>query len=165
MTTVAEKNSNKGTVAEANKSIIDDASLKSVTSFADAIALLNKQGVPSDTINNYGTGFNVVKENDQLIGKPFVILEWVFRKGTFGEYVSLVIVTEDGTKAILNDGSTGICAQLRGVTDDRIASGRAFPQQGLACEGGLRRSDYEYASTDDKTGEITMIPASTYYLT
>lgn len=160
----ATKSDSKEIAKEANKAIIDDGQLKNVKTFADAIALLNKNGVPSDTIANYGTGFNVVKENDQLIGKPLVILEWVFRKGTFGEYVSAIIVTEDGTKAILNDGSTGICKQLREVTDSRIEEGRAFPQQGLACENGLRRSDYEYRSVDEKTGEETLIPASTYYL-
>ena len=57
--------------------------------------------------------------------------------------MSATIVTKDGRKLIMNDGSTGIYQQLRSVTDNRIANNRANPQGGLAVEKGLRVSVYD----------------------
>lgn len=158
MTTTASKE----VVKESNKPVFSEGDLTDIDSFNAAVALLGKQGVTSESVSDYGSGFKLLKTDEkvQLIGVPFVIVEWQFRNGDNGEYVSALIVTAKDEKLILNDGSTGIRDQLRKVTDARIDRGQAYPQQGLACEKGLRVSKYTY--TDAKTGEDR--PAETFYL-
>lgn len=94
------------------------------------------------------------REKDQLVGKPFLILEWRFNHSEKydDDFVSCVVMTEDEHLYIVNDGSTGIREQLRGIT------ARTDRQHGLVCKKGLRRSDYT-VEVDDKT-----IASSTYYI-
>lgn len=88
---------------------------------------------------------------DKLIGEAFFILDWRFNTGDQGEFVSLRVVTKRGVKYIVNDGSTGIFAQIQKAATK--------VDGGIACRHGLRRSDYTY--TDQKGAER---PASTYYI-
>jgi hypothetical protein len=118
----------------------------------------------------YGKGFIVLstKEKERFTGVAFRIISWVFRTGDKGPYVSAAIITEDGRKFILNDGGTGIRAQLARVTVSRLAENtpnrtlwtRETAQAGLRVPGGLRRSDFDY--TDKLTGDVT--PATVMYL-
>lgn len=96
----------------------------------------------------------ILKDKSVLVGTPFLIVEWFFYPGDFGEdFVSMKVVTMDGRKFIVNDGSTGITAQLRATSEKRNVYG------GMACRKGLRVSEYTY--TNDKGVEV---PAATFYI-
>lgn len=164
---VAEKNSDsreisREVIEEANKRVLDDDSLRNIRTLDDAFAALQENNVAAESFSEYGTGFDVLDNDDKgrLVKQPFVILEWKFNKGDFGEYVAALIVTKSNERFVLIDGSTGINKQLADVTMQRLRRGDAKPQQGLLCEKGLRVSEYEYV--DSKTGESR--PAKTYYL-
>lgn len=96
-------------------------------------------------------GFDVLPtdQKDELVHVPFVIMEWNFYEGEFGEAVALRLVTNAGRKWIVNDGSTGLRDQLKGL-------GASRP---IVVPDGLRVSRYTY---DD--GKGNQRPASTYYL-
>ena len=142
-----------------NRTVFQDKDLAAIGSLQDALDALAGIGATVDNFNEYGNGFSILRDKSQIAGKPFVALQWKFHQGTYGEFVSALIVTEAGEKAVLNDGSVGICEQLRMVTESRIRNGVANHQSGLIVRNGLRRSDYSY--TDEKGNEI---PATTWYL-
>lgn len=136
---------------------MDEDSLANIASFADAMTAA--QGTYGDAVDiaDYGSGFALLKDKRTLVGVPFVILQWIDNsdKGDYaGGFVSLYVVTEDGRKLIVNDGSTGIRDQLLRIKN---RSGR---MGNILCRTGLSVSDYEYE--DPKDGQ--MRPASTYYL-
>jgi hypothetical protein len=118
-----------------------------VTSWTDAVqAVESTVGVATMAgMDDWGT---VIKDKDSLIEEEFLIVEWKFHQGSFGEYVAALIIFPDSTKAVLTDGSMGIYAQLKGITTE---TGRT---QGLHAKRGLRRSDYEVGGK----------PASTFYI-
>ena len=141
-----------------NGNVFDDDALAKIGSLQDALDALSGLGATVDSYNEYGTGFSVV-DKQTLAGVPFVILEWRFNNGTYGEFVSCLIVTKDGVKAVLNDGSTGVCKELSMVTASRLRNGVANTQSGLIVENGLKRGDYTYT---DENGKET--PATTWHL-
>jgi hypothetical protein len=102
----------------------------------------------------YGTGFEVLDKDakGQLVGVPFIVLDWTLNEGDFGEFVSLRLVTQDNRKLIVNDGSTGIAKQIREIAE-------VGEQRALYVKKGLRRSDYEYTAKDGSKK-----PATTFYL-
>lgn len=106
---------------------------------------------------DFGTGFSVVdtKQKGILIGVEFAIVGIEFHDGDNGEFATLHIVTKDGRKLIVNDGSTGICQQARDIVK-RAPKGKRLI---VMCPKGLTRSDYTYV---DEAGEEHA--ASTYYL-
>jgi hypothetical protein len=161
MTTNKKRDKNSGAELEmrGNKRVFDDAALADITDLQSALDALANAGATVDNFNEYGNGFSILRDKAQLSGKPFVVLEWRFNTGTFGEFASALIVTEDGTKCVLNDGSTGIFTQLRMVTDSRERNDVANTQSGLLVKNGLRVSEYTYS--DEKGNEI---PARTWYL-
>lgn len=111
------------------------------------------QGIEITDQSAFGSGFTLLKEKDQLVSKPFIIVEWRFSLGDHGEFVSALVMTNSGDKFVINDGSTGIYAQLRSITDE---TGKTHAH---VVRNGLVRSDYEYV---DNNGEKH--PATTYYL-
>ena len=141
--------------------LFDDETLSGIKSFADAWDMAQSLG-GTQSISDFGTGFVVVESKDQLIGVPLMILEWRFNPGEFGMFASATAVTEDGRKVIINDGSTGIRAQLEMVTAQRKTAGVAEDrlQTFLACPKGVRASRYEFADAND--GKVKS--ATTYYL-
>lgn len=141
--------------------LFDDAMLAEVTDLNSALAALEAGGIATESISDYGNGFVLLPNKDQLVGKPFLIIQWRFNDGDYAQkFVSAAVVTENGDKFILNDGGSGICAQLVRVTKTRLAKGqKQTAQSALICRNGLTRSDYTYVN--DK-GEKT--PAVTYYL-
>lgn len=148
---------------ESNKSTFDDAQLSSIKDMDSALAALGSVTEVEDWAD-YGSGFDILENKDNLIGVPFVILEWRFTKSKQFDatFVSCVVVDEKNNKHIVNDGSTGICRQLEGVTKMRIERDKAYPQTGLVVRNGLRRSDYKtIVEVDGKQKEIE---AATYYL-
>jgi len=88
---------------------------------------------------------------NRLVGLPFIAVKWEFHKGmgTDGEFVSVWILTEQNARYILNDGGTGVYAQLKAYTAE---TGR---NSMLRCDRGLSRSDYDHPEFG---------PAITYYI-
>jgi len=144
---------------EVNRDVYSIDDLHDINSLQDALDLVGDV----DDFSEYGTGFVVLdkRDKDRLVGVPFVIVEWRFNHSAQyqGDFVSALVVTESGEKYVINDGSTGICTQLKSVLERRIKNNRARPNTGLTVRGGLRRSDYD--TTD---GDGNPIKATTYYL-
>lgn len=141
-------------------SALNEDAMMEVTSFEDALAILNASGVVAESISDFGAGFTVV-DKARLVNVPFVILEWRFNSSEFNDagFVSLSVVTKNNDKWIINDGSTGILQQLIRVTRVRRQRKHATPQNGLAVPAGLSVSNYRYTDAEGKER-----PASTYYL-
>ncbi len=142
--------------SQRNSSVYDTTELRSISSFDDAIALAtDKFGSVDDAAEFMGTGFEVLdtKRKDALCGIPFVILSMDFNDGEQGPFVSCVVVTKDNRRLILNDGSTGVYAQL----DEWFV--RTGKGGGLLVNGGLRKSEYKKDLPDGSTTN-----AVTYYL-
>lgn len=136
----------------------DDDSLSSIKTLDDAFKVLAANGVVPTEIKELGTGFEILKEKDQLVGRGILIMGMMFNpsdkfeKG--GEFVSLYVVDEAGGKWIINDASTGIYAQCKKYAAKSITS--------LIVRNGLVRSDYE--TTVNVDGKDKTIAATTYYL-
>jgi predicted Zn-dependent protease with MMP-like domain len=140
-----------------------DDELLGVQSFEDAYALAVQYYGQENLVRadeTIGNGFRLLANKDTLIDQKFIALAWRFNPGDFGEFVTMMVVTEDGRKFIVNDGGSGICQQLALFTN---ATGR---HGGMLDENGLTRSDYEYEdhSVLDSEGNPTKRPASTYYI-
>lgn len=139
-----------------------DADLAMITDFQSAIDKMNELNIVPESMSDYGTGFEIAKDKSNLVGVPFLILDWRFNKSDHSDerpFVSAAIVTKDGRKLILNDGGTGICEQLTNVTAQREAKNHPTPQSGLIVKDGLTRSDYSYVNDNGKTSQAT-----TFYL-
>lgn len=140
--------------------IRDEETLSNIKTLDDALKALSAAGVNAVEVKELGTGFEVLENKDQLVGKGMLIMGMSFNKsdkfGEEGEFVSLTIVTEDNGKWIVNDGSTGIYAQCKRYSEKGIKS--------LICRKGLTRSDYKTEVTNVKTGKTDVIDATTYYL-
>ena len=135
-----------------------DDDLRAITSFEDAISLLVESGTVATDAAELGNGFTVLAKDDKrrLVGIPFVILSFDFTPGDFGaDFVSAMIMTKGGEKLIVNDGSSGICAQLRDIAARMPAGAK---HRGIVCKHGLRASDYTYRVSGVE------IPATTYYI-
>lgn len=134
-----------------------NSDLQSIGSFDDALALIREQFgdegvVAADQV--IGNGFAILDNKDHLVGVPFAMVKWHFYEGRYAnKVVAVLLVTSDGRKFLMNDGSTGICKQLEEYSDDTGRFG------GMVARKGLVRSDYEI--TDDKGDETS---ASTYYI-
>ena len=139
-------------VATRSANSISDADLRNLNP-DNVVEFLKSQGVELTDISAFGSGFTILKEKDQLIGKWFIIVEWKFSLGDFGEFVSALIMTKDGDKFVINDGSAGIYQQLLAITEE------TEKRHGLVVRNGLTRSDYEYVDAQGKK-----VPARTYYL-
>lgn len=143
--------------------LVSDADLSEIgrngrDAFADALALINSKfdGKVVDVSEEIGTGFGVVDDKAPYVGVPMVILKTEKHpNGDHGPFWTLHAVTKDGRKIILNDGSTGIAAQLDAYYE-RYPDRRHLP---LVVHKGLRSSTYPY--TDDHG--ITKM-ATTFYL-
>lgn len=134
-----------------------DDQLRAISSLTEALELAGPIVDISET--ELSSGFDVCSKT-LLIDVPFVILDWSFSTGEQGEFVSVIIVTRDGKKYIITDGSTGIYAQLKRLP--RLTSGV------IGVAKGLRRSDYDRTDEqgqpiiNDKTGKVER--GSTFYL-
>jgi len=136
--------------------VLDASDIQGLT-LADALEYAKSIGIDvnDETENIVGLPVIATKDKGTLVGVPFFLMTWQFREGDKGEFVSAVIALADGTKKVLNDGSTGIMAQLKGLTADREAAKHPTPQALRMVSKGLRRSDYTIE--DGST-------ATTYYL-
>lgn len=98
----------------------------------------------------FGDGSEFIKDKDKLVGIPFLVLDWRFivDEKTKREYVNVLVMNGQGSKARFNDGSTGVYAQLKEVHEQTGVVA-------IECKMGLRKSEY---TTPE--GE----PATTFYL-
>jgi hypothetical protein len=132
--------------------------LRGISSFEDALSIANDTyGVITQASEELGDGFALVKDEAKtsLVGVELIVMSWTFSEGDFShELCTMRIVTKDGRKLIVNDGSTGIADQLRAYQD------RTGHVGGLYVKRGFRVSTYDY--TDEQTGKTSK--ASTYYL-
>jgi hypothetical protein len=132
------------------------------TSWAEAEKLIGS------IVEFEGSPYQVTDKAD-LVGVPFMIVDIrVNPKGEFGEFVSVCGLVEDPDKRpfVINDGSTGLAEQAKGL----VADGR---KAGILVRGGLRVSEYMYEEKDfdgnpvidPKTKKAKPpLPAKTYYL-
>lgn len=131
--------------------------LQGIETFEDALALMREQYGDTGVITAdevIGNGFALLSNKDHLIGVPFALVKWQFYPGKFANnFVTIMVVTSEGKKYLVNDGSKGLCAQLEALTE---TNGR---QGGMVARKGLTRSDYTYVDEQGKEN-----PASTYYL-
>lgn len=132
------------------------AQLREIGSLEDALKLAEDVGAEVTLAEELGDGFTLIEDKNSLVGKKMVLISWTFSEGDFGnEFASIraVVAHDNGSsdKIVFNDGSTGVCAQLRELTDRGKTSFLYAPK-------GLRRSDYE-AIVDGKRTRAT-----TYYV-
>lgn len=105
--------------------------------FADAMQIAEQlYGEVRSVAEDFGSGFQLTPDKNELVGKKFVLLKWSFTQGDFGVFASAALVTADGKKLIINDGSTGLCEQLRQYS---IKTGKFG---GYVAPRGLRTSSY-----------------------
>lgn len=146
-----------------NGARVTDDDLRSITSFGDVLDLFGGEYV--DAAQEFGTGFAICDNKDTLIGQTFAIIDARLNpNGNFGEFVSMLVVTEDNRKMVVNDGSTGIREQLIGIMakTNRDSGTQRRP---IVVRKGLRRSDYEVELPDPRDPAKTVLTkASTYYL-
>lgn len=137
----------------------DDSALRDMNDFNATLAILS-EAYGLETVESYGTGFEPIDKR-QLVDVPFVIVQYGFHKGDYGDYAFVHAVTKRNEKVIFSDGSvkSGIARQLADITAEREKNGRDT-RAGILVGRGLRISEYEY--TDPGTGEVR--PAETYYL-
>lgn len=138
--------------------VFSENALRAIDSFEAALKLASDaHGGVVDAAQEMGDGFSLITDLKPFIGVPVVLLEWTFRDGDFGTYVSIRFVarTQGGgvVKGIYNDGSTGIMAQLHKYSEETGRSG------GLATKNGFRVSEYTYTDNNGNTR-----PASTWYI-
>lgn len=148
-----------------------DADLAAFVTYDDVVSALATREIPLESVADYGTGF-VLVDKSNLVGVPFLIVQWRFNKGEYAEeFASVEAITKHNDKVIFNDGSTGVRDQLRDITNRRAKAGHPSPTAGLLVTGGLSRTSYFY---NENTGEVVSVkpdgagkewkPASTYYL-
>jgi hypothetical protein len=130
-----------------------EEALADINSFADVLKHTGNVVNISDVLGN---GFSVVDDKTALIGVEFVVVKYAEHKSetTGGLFATMHVITSKNEKLIVNDGSTGICAQLRELAE----------KQGTVCPlyvpRGLRVSNFTYK--DEKTGAEKK--AATFYL-
>lgn len=157
MSNAKETTTNKGAEITPVVPEYRNSDLQAIASFEDALALIREQFgdegvVAADQV--IGNGFAILDNKDHLIGVPFAMVKWHFYEGKYDNSVAAVLlVTSDGRKYLMNDGSTGVCKQLREYSDETGRFG------GLVARKGLTRSDYEYTDSEGKTTD-----AQTYYI-
>lgn len=126
-------------ILTATHSRIAEDDLRAVKSFEDAIQLAAVQhGTIEDYAEKYGTGFDVLEDKSELVKRDLLFMEWRFHEGDFvGGFVSIIGMTAEGRKFIINDGGSGLFLDLRRITAEEGRNG------GLRVKKGLRESVYE----------------------
>lgn len=116
--------------------------LRDIQDFESAMrTAVETYGTVDDATQELGNGFALLSKDDKkkLVGKPFLALYWTFNPGDYGgHFASMVAITNDNQRFIINDGSSGIYQDLLSYSQEH--NGR---QGGLLCPGGLRESTYD----------------------
>lgn len=84
-----------------------------------------------------------IAEKETLLGVPFIIRRINVNTGNFGLFVSLTCATKDGRTVVINDGSTGIAAQIGELVK------KYGDEKPILIPKGLRKSVY-YVDQDTR---------------
>jgi hypothetical protein len=139
-------------------------------SFEELAQQATSEGTRVVDASEAGIGFRVVERKDKihLVGEPLVVLPgWQVNRdpATQRLFVSAYVKTQraipqlgGGSDFIVNDGSTGIAAQLKDIRARCEAAGEEDPM--VVCRRGLKRSTYTITEdlVDEKTGEVVIDP-------
>jgi hypothetical protein len=164
---VAKDENTESTEVARTVPILSDDALREMESMEDALRVLQDSGVaPVNIADEMGDGFSLLESAEdkrRLVKTEFVVLSWTFSDGDYGEpFVSMRVMTKAGGKFIVNDGGTGIRAQLQAYT---AKTGR---QHGMYVPQGLRVSDYfihrETHEPVARNYDGPKDPAATFYL-
>lgn len=153
---------NTSSTEESSLMVSDDI----VTSFAsmhDALAYFNAEEGVMNAEDVLGDGFTVIRDKTLLVNVPFLAVDWDFIPGEQGLYATVRVITSDGRKYRISDGSSGICKQLKDFTEKHIT------QRGLLVKGGLVKSEYPITTTgeackEDDPNRDPNRQGSTFYL-
>lgn len=144
---------------------LTDAELNNLATVEDAIKALGVSDLEALTWDD--SPWTVLEDKAKLIGKKFLAVQWKFHESkeyVGSEYVSVYVITSDSIDGkfhfIVNDGSTGICQQLRNLTDTRTDKGHPTPSSGALVKNGLKLSEYDRV---DAKGTV-IGKGKTYYL-
>lgn len=153
MLKMANATASKATSGTEIARVLTTEDLRNITDFESAAAALQSVGASIVSSDVLGDGFSLLEDKDKLIGVPCMFVDWTFSMGDHGEFVSARVVAEMPGKTymkyVVNDGGTGIYAQLREMTN-RDANAR-----GLFSKRGLRKSTYNHPEFG---------PGTTYYV-
>lgn len=140
--------------------------LLSISTFEDAARLVEE--VYGDVLladQVIGNGFRLLTDKNKLVDVPFIALQWKFLDGDFNRpYTNLLVVTDSGSKYLVNDGGSGITRDLMEFSNRTGRTG------GVVVRGGLSASTYDFCSACgstecvDESGTHRMTPATTFYL-
>lgn len=102
------------------------------------------------TLDILGDGFQLLEDKMHAVGKEFLILDWKFILDSNGnpKFVSLRAMTPNNHMIRINDGGTGIFAQIQELEKKGIHGG-------VICYKGLRVSEYDHPTAG---------PSKTFYL-
>ena len=102
------------------------------------------------------------EKKDSLVGVPFIITGIRVNQGNYGPFVSITGVDQNERNFVLNDGSTGIAAQMLSLVEQ---FGMDKP---IFIKNGLRKSTYYVDKTTlkvvGKEPTANSFEAATYYL-
>lgn len=121
---------------------MSDSELRSITSFDEAVKYVKEQYKETVSVAEHlGNGFTVLDkdEKERLVGVPFIILSFTLNEGDFGDegFTSMMVVTGEDKRFVVNDGGTGIREQLLDLANQ-------FPGRfgGFFVPHGLTMSTY-----------------------
>jgi len=155
---MADSKNDASTEVEKSTPLYTTDQLADIKSFDDMMQLLADSGIQATEISEYGDGFEVLNDKRKLVNVPFGILDYKFsEKGDYGRFSIVRLVTKDGRKLIVTDGSsTGIHHQMEDLE-------RRGVRGGVMCPTGVVVSEYTYVGVDPKTGEEIREPGETFY--
>lgn len=133
-----------------------DEELASITTFDDAMDFMAEQfGNVEDIGGVLGNGYTVLNDKQQLVGKPFVIVDARYHpNGSYGPFVTIAVITKNSERYMVNDGSTGIAEQLVQLAQTR---GRT---KGYMVAGGLDRSTYDICPMCNRSRPVDVDPCN-----
>lgn len=136
--------------------------LRSITNFRNAVDYMRELNVLSDEQMGELSGYGLLPGNqkEQLVGVPFLIIEYSFKTGRDNsQFAECSIITTNDQRYTLRDSSKGIYAQLRALYDERFANGHPYPNLCHYVRKGLTFQDFSYTTT---SGEV--VKPRTYYI-
>lgn len=139
-----------------------DLDLTGIDNFQDALALVGQRfGSVRNVADVLGDGFGIADDKAALVGVPLLLLDWHRNSGKGDQdYVSIraMAQTDNGPeKVVINDGGSGIRAQIDQLENDGIMGGVLVPK-------GLRESRFRFDKRTGKADKNGDGEAVTYYL-
>jgi hypothetical protein len=149
--------------------------ISALNTFEDVQNFFESQGFTISSGEEISDGFERLENKDVLIGQTLVLIDWNrFWSEQYQQHAfTMRILTAQGAKYRIADGSTGIAKQLMEITEARANDPTKFPNGGLLVKDGLRKSEYWVSKQDNRAlsaQEAEATPADqkrkavTYYL-